>query len=472
MKPIKPTESHFLFVVLILFITCSPLFIGISEKNRPAILPECSLNKNDFLPWNGDINTLFPEIVSKVNDVMIELAPVLEYWHAGANDGKLHRTSPESWVSGFFPGILWQVHAITKNDEWMHPATVWMEGLESQKMDTTTHDVGFKIYYSYGLAHRATGNAQYLDVIHEAAISLSTRFSETIGCTKSWNWDEGFPVIIDNMMNLEILLYSHEHGGPAWLKDIAMSHANRTIQEHIRLDGSTYQVVVYDEGTGDVIEKVAHQGISNNTTWARGQSWAIYGFTMLYRYTNESIYLETAKKVADYWLAEVPLDYVPYWDFNASNPAARDTSAAAIAASGMIELSQLVVNGNQSSLYWNAAISTLNSLSSNQYFTIEPNPGIIGQGVQSMPGGSYTNHSLVFGDYYFLEALNRYITNTSTICNSCDDLDPIKVYRLIIDGMSNQFFFQMVGTLVFNGCILIIGTWVLDKRKKRKLHVK
>ena len=262
--------------------------------------------------------------------------------------------------------------------------------MEGEKNDTSSHDVGFKIFCSFGNGYRLTFDPAYRDVVIAGARSLATRYSPIVGCTRSWN-NRHFPVIIDNMMNLEILFWAARHGGdPAWY-DMAVSHALKTRQNHVRADGSTYQLVDYDPNTGAVLGKETVQGYSTESTWARGQAWAVYGFTMTYREAGDTRFLDTARQVADYFIDHLPADHVPYRDFEAPNipNEKKDSSAAAIAASGLLELSTLVTDGASRTRYREASFQILESLCSPAYLAEgTTSSGILLHGVGNKPSGS------------------------------------------------------------------------------------
>jgi hypothetical protein len=219
-------------------------------------------------------------------NTVTEIGNPTRYAQYTLEDGTWETTSASRWTSGFFPGSLWYMYEATGDTRWREWAETWTAGLEGEKNDTGTHDVGFKIFSSFGHGYRLTGNDAYRAVVLQAARSLATRFNPTVGCIKSWDWGQWkdrFPVIIDNMMNLELLLWASKNGGESAWYDMAVSHALQTMKNHVRADGSTYHVVEYDSSTGEVIERVTHQGYADASTWARGQSWGIYGFTMVYR---------------------------------------------------------------------------------------------------------------------------------------------------------------------------------------------
>ncbi len=329
--------------------------------------------------------------------------------------GKWTTRESRNWTSGFFPGCLWYMYELTGDEAWMQKARVWTDAMEAEKSNTQTHDIGFMMFCSFGNGYRLTGDGKYKEVILESAKSLSTRYNPAVGCTLSWSskWAQSrwkFAVIVDNMMNLEILLWAARNGGDKKLYEISASHAAKTMQNHIRADHSTWHVVDYDPNTGKVIKKQTLQGYSDDSCWARGQAWGTYGFTMAYRETGDERFLKTAQRLADYFIEHLPEDNVPYWDFQAPGPnEPRDTSAGAIAASAMLELSGLVKDSQARQKYFEAAEKILKSLSSPAYLDREnKTDGVLLHGTGAKPLGREIDVSLIYGDYYFLEALVRY----------------------------------------------------------------
>ena len=329
-------------------------------------------------------------------------------------DGRWSTVTAADWTSGFYPGCLWLLYEKTGDAAWRTRAQAQTADLEGQKSNTGDHDVGFRIMSSYGQGLRLTNEAAYRDVIHAAARSLVTRFDPDVGCTRSWSFGSWkFPVIVDNMMNLELLLWSAANGGDPAHRAIAVSHALKTLENHVRPDGGTYHVVDYDPQDGRVLARQTHQGLADESTWARGQAWGLYGFTMVHRYTNDQRFLDAATRLADYTLTRLPADSVAYWDFMApdSPPPPRDTSAAAITASGLLELSARTPGAERKVRYREAALSILRSLAAPPYLADgSPSAGILLHGVGSKPAGTEVDVSLIYGDYYFLEALRRYRT--------------------------------------------------------------
>jgi unsaturated chondroitin disaccharide hydrolase len=316
---------------------------------------------------------------------------------------------PSWWTSGFYPGSLWLVYGHTRNPYWRAEAQRLQAGLESQKNNDSTHDVGFIVFNSFGNGYKATGDASYRKVVLRAAASLASRYSPKVGAIRSWgdSSSHNFTVIIDNMMNLELLFWASRHGGKrAWYR-LAVKHAERTMRDHVRPDGSTYHVVDYNPDTGAVRRKRTAQGYRAGSTWSRGQAWALYGFAMTYRETGDARFLQTARKAADWFLDHLPPDKIPLWDFSAQGSQPRDSSAAAIAASGLLELSTREPQRGRGRRYRSAARSIIRSLSSRAYLARgTPSQSILLHGTANKPSGE-SNSGLIFGDYYFVEALLR-----------------------------------------------------------------
>lgn len=324
--------------------------------------------------------------------------------------GEWEFTSASDWTSGFFPGCLWNAYRLSNDSSWIESAKVFTEGLYDQQFNIDDHDTGFRIFCSYGNGYKILSNEGYKSVILQAAQSLATRFNPNVGSIQSWNGP--FQVIIDNMMNLELLFWASKNGGSSEFYNIAVSHANKTMENHIRPDGGSYQLVVYDSLSGQVLQRKTVQGYSDSSTWSRGQAWGIYGFTMCYRETNDAAYLNTAKKMADYYIDHLPFDYVPFWDLNLPSDDPRqfkDASAAAITCSGLLELSGYLYDKK----YSDAAENILNSLINNYLSINTGSSGIILHCAYNVNSNNPFDRdaSTIWGDYYFLEALYRYINN-------------------------------------------------------------
>lgn len=332
-------------------------------------------------------------------------------------NGKIVYVPTDDWVSGFFAGTLWYMYELTGDEKWADHARKHTEVLDSIQHLTWHHDVGFMIYDSYGNGLRLKNIEDYKDVCITTAKSLSTRFRPGAGVLQSWNTDRGWqaergwecPVIIDNMMNLELLFKATEFSGDSTYAKIAVSHADKTLENHFRPDWSCYHVVDYDLNTGEVRRKCTAQGYADESAWARGQAWALYGYTVAYRFTHDKKYLDLSEHVADFLFSSqtMPDDLVPYWDFNAPGipDEPRDVSSAAIIASGLYELSY----HTGSSEYKEKADKIIESLSTPAYRAAQGTNGgfILMHSVGSIPHGSSIDVPLNYADYYFLEALIR-----------------------------------------------------------------
>ena len=314
------------------------------------------------------------------------------------------------WTSGFFPGSLWYAYELTGNDTLKADAIQYTNLLNPVRYYKGTHDLGFMINCSYGNAERLAPNDTIKAVMKETADNLSGRFNDSIGAIRSWDFGSwNFPVIIDNMMNLELMFKATEFSGDSTYYNIAVKHADRTMKEHFRDDYSCYHVVDYDLTTGDVRGRCTAQGYADDSAWARGQAWAVYGYTACYRYTGDKRYLDHARKVAGFMLDDknMPADLVPYWDYDAPNipNEPRDVSTAAIIASAFYEMYTYTGDG----LYKQKADRIVESLSSPAYRApVGGNGGfLLMHSVGSIPHGSNIDVPLNYADYYFLEALIR-----------------------------------------------------------------
>ncbi len=325
-------------------------------------------------------------------------------------DGTQNDRTSDWWCSGFFGGSLWYLFEATGDTAWKVAAHKWSMAVEKEKYNKGTHDLGFMLYCPFGNGYRLTKNEQYKDIMLTGAQSLATRFNASYGVIESWDGWKGFdyPVIIDNMMNLEFLFWAAKASGDKKLYDICISHADHTLKNHFRKDGSSYHVVCYGQG-GKVLKQATHQGLADSSAWARGQAWGLYGYTVMYRETGDKKYLTQAEKIAAFILnhPNLPKDKIPYWDYDAPGEE-RDASAGAVAASALLELSQYSKkNKNQ---YFDAAATMLSSLGSPAYKSAIGGNGnfLLMHSVGSKPHKSEVNTPLVYADYYYLEALLRY----------------------------------------------------------------
>ncbi|HSD06811.1 glycoside hydrolase family 88 protein [Flavobacterium sp.] len=324
----------------------------------------------------------------------------------------LKKVSSRDWTSGFFAGNLWQLYRLTGHSEYKQQAEKWTAFSKKESVNRDSHDVGFKVYCAFGEGLKVENNSDYKKIIIKAAETLCTRFDEKVGAIRSWDFNKNiwdYPVIIDNMMNLELLFEATKLSGNKKYQDIAIKHANTTLKNQFRKDNSCYHVIDYSPVTGAVNKKTTLQGYNDDSVWARGQSWAVYGFTMAYRYTKDKAYLDQAKATAKFFITNknLPEDGIPYWDFkDPSIPnAARDVSAATIMASALYELYGYTKDKN----YLTYANKVINSLSSDKYILDSKinAPFILDHSTGNWPKHDEIDEPIVYADYYFLEALLR-----------------------------------------------------------------
>lgn len=340
-----------------------------------------------------------------------------------AREGRLPRTwengedvSSDSrwWCSGFFPGVLWYVYENGRNPRVLEYARMFTARVEREKHTTDNHDVGFMLYCSFGNGLRLTGDKSYEEVLLTGARSLATRFKPEVGLIRSWDHNRDkwqYPVIIDNMMNLELLMWAADRSGDKSLRDMAVSHADKTLKHHFRPDFSSCHLVSYDTISGQPHLKQTHQGLSDSSAWSRGQAWGLYGYTCMYRLTGDARYLEQARGIAGFLInhRNMPADGIPYWDFDAPALAStpRDASAAAIMASALVELSGFVpaAEGERYMAFAEKQIP----LASPEYTAPAGENGgfILRHSTGAYPFSSEVDVPLTYADYYYLEALTR-----------------------------------------------------------------
>ena len=387
--------------------------ISVIAVSAAAFLPSCSSLEN---------RKLSKVIDGAFDNASVQLKYLIDECEEGDTvripmtlrpDGTVKFVRTTSWVSGFFPGTLWYMYEFTGDEYWAEHARMHTEILSDIQYNTESHDVGFMVYCSYGNGLRLKGTEGYEGVIVNAAKSLCSRFQEGAGIIRSWDWGakRGWtcPVIIDNMMNLELLFRASEITKDSTYFKVAVSHADKTLANHFRPDYSTWHMVDYNPETGEIIGKHTVQGYADDSAWARGQSWALYGYTMAYRFTGYQRYLDQAVHVADFLIhhPNLPEDGVPYWDYNAPDipDAPRDAAAAAVMASGLYEL--YTFTGNKEYLsYADKIVTTL----STPAFTAEQgtNHGfLLMHSVTNLPKGEDVDKPLNYTDYYYLEAMLR-----------------------------------------------------------------
>jgi rhamnogalacturonyl hydrolase YesR len=336
--------------------------------------------------------------------------------------GTIRLVQASDWTSGYFPGSLWFMYEATRDAKWRNAAERYTAGLESEKNHTQTQDVGIILSSSFGHGLRLTGNPDYRDIVLTGAQSLSTRFNPVVGAIQAWPlWkpEWSFPVIIDCMVNLDLLFWAAEAGSDPKYREIAIAHADTTLKNHFRKDGSSFHLVDYDPANGQVKRRQTFQGAADDSSWARGQGWAVYGYSLMYRETKNPAYLDHAKKVAAFIMnhPRLPSDKVPYWDFDAHDipHAPRDAAGAAVIAAALAELRQFV-DQDTARLYSNFVEQQIRSLASPAYRAkVGENGGfLLLHSTGHLPEGKEIDVPLNYADYYFLEALQRFQGRTNT----------------------------------------------------------
>jgi unsaturated chondroitin disaccharide hydrolase len=385
---------------IVIFITCS------------ALLKKDDLVRKAFSKAEQQTKVMLKEVDAAVQKNKAENKSPEAFSPRTIKAGELTLVASRDWTSGFFPGELWYLYEYTGKDEWMQQAKKFTANMEREKTNGKTHDMGFKMYCSYGNGVRLTKDPVYKDILIQSAKTLSTRFRPITGVMRSWDHSTdkwSFPVIIDNMMNLELLFWATRVTGDSSFYKIAVSHAKTTMKNHYRPDNSSYHVVEYDTLTGKVLKRQTHQGYAHESAWSRGQAWGLYGYTMCYRETKDKAFLDHAEKIAKFILSHPRMapDLVPYYDYDApgipNEP--RDASAAAIAASALYELSLFSKNAKE---YRAKANTMLENLVNNYSSPIGENKGfILLHSTGSKPSNSEVDVPINYADYYFLEALLR-----------------------------------------------------------------
>ena len=413
------TFRHFTSIacaVAALVISCnnkSPEWVGTAlESSTQQLLSTAdTLRDSGRFPrsvWSGwDIEFLAEQIGPAVYAKVDSLRPQ----PSADKLGKLRTCDVYDWTSGFFPGSLWLAYELTGDERLLADAVDYTNKMLPATFYTGTHDLGFMVGCSYGNALRLCPNDSLKTVIIRTADNLASRFNPEIGAIRSWDFGPwNFPVIIDNMMNLELLFQASKLTGDNKYKDIAIRHADKTMACHFRPDMTSYHVVSYNPD-GSIETRQTFQGRSDESAWARGQAWGVYGYTVCYRETGDKKYLEFAQKIADMIISRVKTeDHIPLWDYDAPNlpTTPRDASAAAVTSSALFELCGYLPDGQK---YFNYAESILRSLSSPEYLA-EPGTNcgfILKHSTGSLAHGSEIDVPLNYADYYYLESIKRYM---------------------------------------------------------------
>lgn len=320
----------------------------------------------------------------------------------------------KDWTSGFWPGVLWYAYEHSRVKKIQSAADYYSKELTPLAYNPAyDHDLGFQMFCSFGNGYRLSKDKNYKKILLATADTLATLFNPNVGTILSWPREVknfgAHNTIMDNMINLELLFWASKNGGSKKLYDIAVSHATKTMENHFRKDYSGYHVVLYDSITGKKIKGITHQGYSDSSMWSRGQSWAIYGFTVCYRETKNPVFLDFAQKVSDVYLKRLPKDLIPYWDFNDPTipNAPKDVSADAVTASALLELSGFVKDAKKAAYYKQKAVAILEAISTDKYQSKNVNNAILLHSTGHKPHNSEVDASIIYADYYYMEALLR-----------------------------------------------------------------
>ncbi len=361
-----------------------------------------------------DVNMVLNQNVDKIKIVTQKLTFYDSFpRHIDKNNKQWSYVKPKDWCSGFYPGILWYAYEESGDEVLKNKAVKFTETLKTIAYSPArNHDIGFQLYCSYGNGYRLTGKQNYKEILLAAADTLATLYNPKVGSILSWPSQikrYKHNTIIDNMMNLELLFWAAKNGGDKSLYDIAKSHAEQTMKYLVREDGSAFHVGSFDIETGAFLQGYTHQGYANESMWARGQGWGIYGFAMAYRETGDSNFLNTAIKLSDKFLERLPEDGIPFWDFDDPKipNAPKDASAAAVAACGLMELSGLVQDEKLKSKYFNAGKKLVEILSSSAYLSHAKNDALLLHSTGNHPKNKEIDMPIIYADYYYMEALLR-----------------------------------------------------------------
>ncbi|WP_282112080.1 glycoside hydrolase family 88 protein [Maribacter stanieri] len=373
-------------------------------------LTNCTDHKEDS---SVDIEKILSQNVEKTKETLKELTPDQGFARNIPNgQTNWELVGVKDWCSGFWPGVIWYAYEASGDEQLRLQAEKFTEPLKTIAYSPAeNHDIGFMLYTSYGNGYRLTKNEEYKNVLLAAADTLATLYNPNVGSILSWPSQTQFRhnTIIDNMMNLELLFWAAKNGGKQDLYNVAESHALVTMKNLVRKDSAIYHVGSFDETTGDFLKGQTHQGYADESMWARGQAWGIYGFSVAYRETYRKEFLDTAIKVSEHYLNRLPEDGIPYWDFDDVDipNVPKDASAAAIAACGLLELSKFVKNEKQSKKYVSAARRMINLLSDAPYYSGDTNQALLLHSTGHLPHKSEIDVPIIYADYYYMEALLR-----------------------------------------------------------------
>ncbi len=353
------------------------------------------------------------KVVSKMEKVAVRSYNKLPYTTVDGVHDDMQETAVTKWTNSFFAGMMWHLYADTKKEVFKSTAEQGEELLDKafEHSDVLHHDVGFLWNLSSCANYRLTGNDKSDVRAMRAADILAGRFVPEGSYIRAWNYRPNTRSIIDTMMNLNLLYWATDAHKDEKYRQIAMAHADMTMENHIRGDGSVIHIINHDAQTGEPVEIMAGQGYSKDSSWSRGQAWAIYGFALSYIHTGKQEYLDTAKKVAHYFIAAVSEDYLPKLDLRCpEEPVYYDTTSGMIAACGLIEISKLVPE-YEKKMYFRAALRLLRSIEAKFCDWNMETDAIVTMGSERYDTGKY-NLPIIYGDFFFVEALYKLRGNT------------------------------------------------------------
>ncbi len=360
--------------------------------------------------------------VARVVEKYPDYFPIYTEGGSWKHDGQLWT----DWTGGFLAGMMWQFHRRTGNADWRTRAEHYSKLLEHRQHDRDVHDLGFIFLNTYLPWFQLTRNPELHDVLIQAGRTLAMRFQQRGQYLRSFVAAES--LFIDIMMNVPIIFYAANETNDPSLRTIADAHCQTTRDRLVRADGSTAHEGIFDTQSGAFLRQTTHQGLRGDSAWARGLAWSLYGYSQCYALTNDPAYLEVSQRNADYWLSHLPDDQVSYWDFDAdlSRPAPqgaqKDSSAAAIAASGLLDLAQQTKSANQpdsaekSQQYRECALAMLDALVEPEYLANETLgwEGILKHGVYHTEKNLGVDESVMWGEFFFVEALTKVVTEEAT----------------------------------------------------------
>ncbi len=355
------------------------------------------------------INETWSKISAKMLKTVERNQNTLPYTAVDGRYDNWYEKDVSWWTNGFWPGIMWLMYSAEGNEAYKTAAENSEKLLDKamENFNDLMHDVGFMWYISAGANYKLTGNKDSLRRVMHAANLLAGRYNINGRFIRAWNGDMYGWAIIDCMMNLPLLYFASRESGDNRFYDIAVSHADTTLKNHLRPDGSARHIINYDTHTGEIVEVMGGQGYDEHSSWSRGQAWALYGFALSYKHTGDKKYLDAAKRSAHYFISCVCDDWLPRCDFRApEEPVIYDSTAGACAACGLLEIAENVPE-NEKRLYYNAAVNILKAMDEKFCDWDAERDSILQCGTERYHGEKGRHIPIIYGDYFFIEAIYR-----------------------------------------------------------------